>query len=384
MIYFDNAATTIVAPEVQKTVNAYMVEEYANPSAMHRAGLEVEKKLRNAQKFIAKSLGTDVNNIIYTSGATESNNTAILSVASNCSEKSHFITTKIEHPSVLAVYQYLEQLGHKITYLNVDNNGIISIDELIRSVRANTKLISIIYVNNEIGSIQPMNEIVNSLKKSQYAGEIHIDATQFLGKFEIDLKKLDIDYLTASGHKLHAPKGIGILYCKNIKRLKPLMYGGAQQNNKRSGTLNTSGIIGFAKALSISDENRKSNFTKILNFRKRLIDYCDRNKQYCRLIGADSLNFSPYINSIQFYNIGSEIMLHSLENYDIMVASGSACSTKNTNLSHVLSSLSENDFKNGAIRISFSDFNQDSELDRLFEVLDIIIPELERYTNVKR
>lgn len=378
MIYFDNAATTCVTDEVMQVFLRYLQDEYANISSKHIFASNIEKKVKAATKAIAKHLNVSADNVLFTSGATESNNMAIFSVTQRF-PKAHLITTKIEHPSVLEVFKVLENKGFDVNYLDVDKSGLIDLEQLRSLIKENTKLISIMYVNNEIGSIQPIAEISKMLAQMDYKGFFHSDATQALGKFDCDMKRLGVDVLSASGHKLHAPKGIGLLAFQEGFSVRPLLFGGAQQRGLRSGTMNSSAIAAFAKAIDLAVAHRQSNYDRMIEFRKKLHGFAEKHKDICKLIGEMNATHSPYVNSLVFKNIKSEVILHSLEQRGIMVASSSACSSKSAALSHVLDALNDKDVENGAIRVSFSHLNTEEEVDQFLISLEQIIMDLVKF-----
>lgn len=378
MIYFDNAATTCVTDEVMQVFLRYAAHEYANISSKHNFASDTEKKVKAAIKSIAKRLGTDAEHLLFTSGATESNNMAIFSIFEQF-PNGHFITSEIEHPSVLEVFKLFQKQGFKVDFLKVNHEGLIDVDELLELVSENTKLISIMYVNNEIGSVQPIAEISKALNKRNYDGYFHSDVTQALGKYDCDMRKLGVDVVSASAHKLHAPKGVGLAAYSDKFPMRWLLIGGAQQRGLRSGTLNTAGITSFARAIELAYQNEAQYGDKIRNFRKRISEYALQNKEICKLIGGENSNFSPYINSLAFKNIKSEVILHSLEQRGIMVSSSSACSSKNSGLSHVLAALRDDDVLNGAIRISFSHLNTHEELDAFLIALNEVIADISKY-----
>lgn len=378
MIYFDNAATTCVTDTVMQVFLRYLKDEYANVSSKHIFGSKTEKKVKAATKAISKHLNVNADDILFTSGATESNNMAIFSVVKKF-PKAHFITTNIEHPSVLEVFKVLEKRGFEVDYLDVSPSGLIDLEQLRSLIKENTKLISIMYVNNEIGSIQPISEISNMLKQMNYKGFFHSDATQALGKLDCDIKRLGVDALSASGHKLHAPKGIGLLAIKEGFPVSPILFGGAQQKGLRSGTVNSSGIAAFAKALDLAADTMNENYEKMRGFRERLYRFAQKHSDLCKLIGEMNDTHSPYVNSLVFKDVKSEVIVHSLEQKEIMVASSSACSSKSAALSHVLDALHDSDVQNGAIRVSFSHLNTAEEVDAFLSALEEIMADLIKF-----
>lgn len=378
MIYFDNAATTCVTDEVMQVFLRYAVNEYANISSKHIFASDTEKRVKSAIKSIGKRLGVDSNHLLFTSGATESNNMAIFSMFEQF-PNGHFITSEIEHPSVLEVFKFFQRQGFKVDFLKVNQEGLVDVDELLKLVNEDTKFISIMYVNNEIGSVQPISEISKALKNNGYSGYFHSDVTQALGKYDCNIVKLGVDVISASAHKLHAPKGVGLLAYHESFPMRWLLIGGAQQRGMRSGTVNTAGITSFAKAIDSAYQNAEKYGDVIRDFRKKIYDYSLQNRDICKLIGGGGKQFSPYINSLAFKNIKSEVILHSLEQRGIMVASSSACSSKNSGLSHVLTALHDEEVLNGAIRISFSHLNTHEEVDEFLYVLNEVIADISKY-----
>ncbi len=380
MIYLDNAATTKVLPEVLAIANKYMGEVYGNPSSSHSFGLEAKKAVDTSAKIIAKAIGAKAEQLVFTAGATESNNMVILQPKwLESKRKSHFITTKTEHPSVLNCFLYLEKLGHEVDFLTPDKNGLVSAKQVLSALKPNTELISIIYGNNEIGVLNPLKEIAEALKAANYKGKIHSDATQALAKIAINLKTLDLDYLSASGHKLHAPKGVGLLYTKSAQ-IEPLFQGGGQQRAMRSGTLNTAGITAFAKAITLVSEQR----VELAQRYKFFADIMQNEIQWQALGGKIIAENAPrleHIYSIGFKNIKSEVLLNAMAAKSIMISSGSACSTSSQKLSSVLEAIGlDDDYIDGVIRVSFSMFTTEAEVRTFVETLNKVVPKLQRVT----
>lgn len=367
LVYFDNSATTRPHREVVKEVSDCMENYFGNPSSAHRLGLEAEKKMKQAREKVARLIGALPQEIIFTSGGSEANNTAIKGVITpGC----HIITSKIEHPSVLRVLQKLEKSGYEVTYLSVDSRGIIKLEELENSIKDNTKLVTIMYVNNEIGSIQPVDKIVEIVRKKNKRVKVHIDAVQAAGKIPIDIKKLDVDLMSLSAHKIHGPKGVGALYVRKGIKLEPLILGGGQEWEVRSGTENLPGISGFGVAAEIISSNLNEKIEHVKGIKKHFIE---------RLKEIDNIVInSPYddnhignILNVSFEGVRGEVLLHALEDYNIFVSTGSACSSKKVSeKNYVLPSIGLKECHvEGAIRFSFSYINTVDEVDYTIEAL---------------
>ena len=384
-IYFDNAATTKMSKEVIEEMNYINENIYANSLSLHKFGFLAEKKIEEAEDLIKKIINCKNDEIIWTSGGTESNNLAIFGyVYANRHLGNHIITTKIEHPSVLNCMKFLETKGFVVSYLNVDKNGNVDIDEFKNIITNNTILASIMYVNNEIGTIENISHISKILKEKNNNSILHIDAVQAFGKLKIDVNNLGIDMMSTSAHKLHASKGVGFLYKKNNVKIKNIFYGGGQQNNLRSGTLNTAGICGFAKMADIIYNNFEEYYNKIICLKKYFIEKIKTlNNEFNDIVinSLDSDNFIPNIISISFKNIKSEVLLHSLEEKNIFVSVGSACSSKKQYKSNTLKAIGISDeLIDNTIRISFSIYNEIDEIDYFVDCLKEIVPLLKKYT----
>ena len=380
-IYFDNSATTRVDDEVIKAIEYYYKDLYSNPSAMHRFGFLAEKEVKNANQYLASIINSTSEEIIWTSGGSESNNLAAFGyLYSSKNIGKHIITTCIEHSSVLKVFESLEKDGFEVSYLKVDSEGHIDINELQDLIRDDTAFVSIMYVNNEIGSVQNIDLIGNVIKNKNPKTIFHVDFVQGFGKYRVDVKKSKIDFLSMSSHKFHGPKGVGVLYKNKNVRIKPMILGGGQQNGLRAGTLNVPGILGTMVAAKFIYENFDKNFKNLLELKTYLYDnLISINDKY----GGISLNtknddgFAPHIISVSFEDIKSEVMLHALEEYEIYVSAGSACSTHDKKTSATLSGIGlKNEAINSTIRISFGKYNTKEEIDKFIEVLNILIPKL--------
>lgn len=380
-IYFDNSATTRPYNEVIDYIYELNKNVYGNPSSMHTKGLEAERHIKNAREAVAKSLGAENQEIFFTSGGTEANNLAILGfLEANPRKGKHVITTKIEHPSVLEVYKLLVERGYKVDFLDVDDKGIINLQSLKDSINGDTALISIIYVNNEVGTVQPINEIVEVKNSKNRETAIHIDAVQAYGKIKITPKKLGIDLMSMSSHKIHGPKGAGALYARKGLKIKPIFLGGGQEATMRSGTENVSGICGFGMAADITCKKLDENYEKCRSIKEHFITRLEKELADDMFIVSPQES-SPYILNVSFSNIRAEVLLHHLEMENIFVSTGSACSSRKNTHSHVLKAIGLKPERiDGAIRFSFSAFNTINEIDETIDALKNILPKI----NIKR
>lgn len=360
-IYLDNAATTKPLDNVIKITNEIMKENYGNPSSLHIMGINAEKVIRDAKKAIANKLNINEKEVFFTSGATESNNTAIFgTVYANKRKGNHIITTEIEHPSVLECFSKLEKEGFKVTYLSVNKEGIIDLEEFKSVLSNETILVSIMAVNNELGSIQPINEVAKL--KSKYDFILHTDAVQAFKKIPENIYN-GADLISISGHKIHALKGIGALIIKQGIKVNPLICGGGQQNNFRSGTENVIGIGALLKAVEENNDTKK--LMELKNKLKEGIE-SDKIKINCYNDG----NSAPHILSATFVGKRGEVILHSLEAEGIYVSTGSACHSNKFGESHVLKAIGMPKDEIGAtIRFSFGEFNTAEEIDKVIEVI---------------
>lgn len=375
-VYFDNSATTKPHKQVIDEVAMCMDNFFANPSSAHKLGIEAEKKASAARAGVARLIGAMPKEIVFTSGGSEANNTAILGTLS---KNDHIITSRIEHPSVLRLVESLEELGSEVTYLEVDSGGLVKLDQLAASIKDNTRLVSIMHVNNEVGSIQPVGEIARIVRANSKKARIHIDAVQSAGKLKLDVKSMDVDMVTLSAHKLHGPKGVGALYIKNGLKLKPLILGGGQEGGIRSGTENLPGISGFgiAAAEAVVDNHKKA--ARVFDVKKHFIERLSELEDISINSPLDSMHIDNILN-VSFRGVRGEVLLHALEDYKIYVSTGSACSSKQTgHKNHVLPALGlkECDIE-GAVRFSFSYVNKPEEVDYTIEALKKILPFLRR------
>lgn len=366
--YFDNAATTKVKSEVIEEMIPYFSEQYGNPSSLYSIGRNAKKGIEEARKRVAKLINCKPNEIYFTGCGSESDNTAIKGVAyANRRRGKHIITSKIEHPAILHTCQSLEKYGFNVTYLNVNKEGIINIEELKNSIRNDTILISIMYANNEIGSIQPINEISKIAK--MYNIIFHTDAVQACGNIPIDVQKSGIDMLSLSGHKLYAPKGIGALYVKNGIQFEKFIDGGHQERNKRGGTENVPGIIGLGKACELANINLNQHMKHLQEIRDYYISEIQSKIADIKLNGPIE-NRLPGNANFSFKNVEGEALLLNLDAKGICVSSGSACSSGSLNPSHVLTAIGLNkDLAKSAIRVSFGEENTKEDVDFLVDNL---------------
>lgn len=366
-VYLDNSATTKPYDEVIEAVADTMKNYYGNPSSAHVLGMRAEQKLNESRDIIAKTLNCTRDEIIFTSGGSESNNFLIKGFVK---EGGHLITSRIEHPSVINTCKELEAMGVKVTYLDVNEQGRIDIDQLKSSITSDTMLVTLMHVNNEIGTVEDIEAIGNIIKDKSNRAKFHVDAVQSYGKFKIDVKKAKIDLLSASGHKIHGPRGIGFSYLRKGLVPKALIAGGGQEKNFRSGTENLPGIVGFAKAADIMYKNLEENFNKVQGLKAYFVDKLSSLPKL-RINSNSSSDFSPYVLSVSFIGIRSEVLLHALEDKGIYVSTGSACHSKDTKDSHVLRAIGLRDEEiKGTIRFSFNEDNTTEEIDYVMEQLE--------------
>ena len=381
MIYFDNAATTCVFPEVVEAMQDAMQVTYGNPSAKHMKGIEAENKVKAAQELIAKTLRAKPKEILFTSGGTESNNTAIIGTAmANRRKGKHIITTKVEHASVYEPMYHLEEEGYEVTYLDVDSEGIVDLDQLEESIREDTILVSVMYVNNEVGSVQPIQEAASMVKAYNKNILFHVDAVQGFGKYHIYPKRLKVDMCSISGHKIHGPKGIGVLYIDEHVKIKPIVFGGEQQKNVRSGTENVPGIAGIGLAAKMIYENLDEKVAAMRAMKEHFIEGVKQIPD-TTIHGLYDETSAPHIISVGFAGIRSEVLLHALEDKGIYVSSGSACASNHPQISGVLKGIgASQQFLDATLRFSLSEFNTMEEIDYTLDTLYNIVPMLRKYT----
>lgn len=383
--YLDNSATTKPFVEVAETMKKIMLEEFGNPSSMHIKGIDAEKELVAATDIIAQTLKCKRNEILFTSGGTESDNMALIGVArAKHRTGKHIITTKIEHPAILETCKYLEKEGFEITYLGTNKYGVVDCDELAANIRKDTILVSIMHTNNEIGSVMPLERIGKLIKAKNPDCLFHVDAVQGYGKAEIVPKRLNIDLLSVSAHKIHGPKGIGFLYIKEKTKINPIIWGGGQQGGMRSGTENVAGICAMAKAVELVYSNLADELDKLYLLKTYFIDEL-KKIEGVSVNGvnpeADIRETAPHIVSASFEGIRSEVLLHSLEDKGVFVSAGSACASNRPHVSATLTAIGlEQSLLDSTIRFSFSVFTTKEELEYTIGVLRDILPVLRKYT----
>lgn len=367
-IYFDNSATTKPYDEVINEVSVAMKDYFGNPSSLHKLGIKSEKRLNESREYLASTINASKDEIYFTAGGSEANN---LMIKGLIKPGHHLITTAFEHQSILKTCEDLEEKGVEVTYLEVDENGMISLEELKASICKNTVLVSIMHVNNEMGSIQDIESIGKLIKETSSRAKFHVDAVQSYGKLPIDVKKMNIDMLSATAHKIHGPKGVGFCYLKKGLVLNSLIKGGSQEKGIRAGTENLPAVMGMQKAAEIIISRSNENYNKVSNLKSYMIEKLEEIKDI-RINSPQTKNYSPYILNVSFRGVRAEVLLHLLEAEDIYVATGSACTSKTSIVhgSYVMKSLklSSKDIES-AIRFSFSEENTKEEIDKTIEVL---------------
>ena len=380
--YLDNSATTRCSKAAADMVYKLLTEDYGNPSSLHMKGVEAENYINDAKKKIAKTLRVQDKEILFTSGGTESNNTAIIGAAmANKRAGRHIITSSVEHASVLSVMQFLEEQGFEITYLPVNHDGVISVEELKNAVREDTILVSLMHVNNEIGAVMPIEEAGAAIKEKNPATLFHVDAIQSYGKLEIRPKRMNIDMLSVSGHKIHGPKGSGFLYIKDKTKIKPIIYGGGQQKGMRSGTENVPAIAGLGEAVRlIYNDDFDAKIDRLYELKDYFISQLEQLEDV-QVNSSKGRESAPQIVSVSFRGVRAEVLLHALEDKQIYVSSGSACSSNKPGLSNTLVAIGlDKDLLDSTIRFSFCYDTTKEELDYAIEALKELLPVLRKYT----
>ena len=382
-VYLDNAATTKVSESVQQVMIKAMNVDYGNPSSMHKKGFESEQQIKKAKKELCSLLKCKDKNIIFTSGGTESNNISILGTAlANKRKGKHIITSSVEHPSVTQPLIFLEKQGFEITYLPVDTMGKVSTENLKKALRNDTILVSIMYVNNEIGSVNEIASLSKVVKNFDEKIVFHVDAIQAFGKYNIIPKKSGIDLMSVSAHKFHGPKGIGLLYIEDGVKISPILFGGGQQNNMRSGTENVPGMIGLSKAACECYQNLDEKIDRIYDLKKFFIKELKKVEQ--AVVNAfhydDLYQSAPHIVSVGFTGVKSEVLLHALEDKGIYISSGSACATKHPGISSTLLAIGvKEELLDSTIRFSFSVDTTKEEIEYTIEQLAMLVPFFARF-----
>ncbi|MBQ7944535.1 MAG: cysteine desulfurase NifS [Lachnospiraceae bacterium] len=375
MIYLDNAATTKVSEEVFEAMKPYFCEQYANPSAIYSFAGKSMKAVNEAREQAAKLIGANANEIYFTAGGSESDNWVIKTVCETYKNKGkHIITTKIEHHAILHTCQYMEKQGYEVTYLDVDEMGLVKLDDLKAAIRPDTILITVMAANNEIGTIQPLAEI-GALAK-EHGVLFHTDAVQAYGHIPLNVDEMNIDFLSASGHKLHAPKGIGLMYIRKGIKVGSFVHGGAQERSRRAGTLNTPGIVGFGEAIRIAGERMQENVKKEIELRDYLINRVLTEIPYSRLNG-DPVKRLPGNAHFCFKFIEGESMLIMLDQKGICASSGSACTSGSLDPSHVLLAIGlPHEIAHGSLRLTMSEETTKEDIDTTVDELKVIIERL--------
>lgn len=378
MIYLDNAATTKICDEAQRAVNEINTDFYANPSSMHTLGYMAEKKLRQAKEILMKTIGAKSGDFIFTSGGTESNNQAFFGVLKNKIKRHpHIITTKIEHPSVLECAKFLEELGCEVTYVAPDENGVISAESVTDAIKENTALVSVMAVNNETGAIAPIEQITKAVKSKNKDIIVHTDCVQALSNIKIEATRWGVDLLSVSAHKVCGPKGVGGLYVSDKVKLLPLILGGHQQKNLRSGTQDVAGAYGFSAACEVFGKNMDEKHQKYITLKQLLTD----NLPDFISVNNNGDMYSPHVVSLRVKNVRAEVLLHALETEGICISAGSACSTNKPAPSHVLLAQGfDRKHIEETIRVSFGPYNTEDEIKEFCACLTKHATALARFT----
>ena len=379
--YLDNSATTRTLDSVAELMCEIMTKDYGNPSSMHTKGVQAEQYLKYAKETLAKILKVNEKEIYFTSGGTESDNWALMGGAyANHRSGKHIVTTRIEHPAILQTMKHLEEQGFLVTYLPVNQYGVINLEDLRKAIRPDTILVSMMHVNNEVGALQPIEEAGRLIKSINKNILFHVDAVQGFGKFRIYPKKCGIDMISVSGHKIHGPKGVGFLYIYEGAKIKPILFGGGQQKGFRSGTENVPGIAGLAKAAEVLYEHLEEDQKKLYELRQYFVQEAKKMERVF-LNGPQDTEGAPHIVSLSVAGIRSEVLLHALEDKGIYVSAGSACASNKHVVSATLQSMGvAQDLLDSTIRFSLSIFTTKEELDYTIQVLKEIVPLLRRYT----
>ncbi len=380
-VYLDNSATTACFPEVAQFMTHILCEDYGNPSSMHRKGLEAEHYLKEAKDIFARILKVNTRELFFTSGGTESDNLALIGCAmANHRSGRHIITTKIEHPAVLETCAYLEKQGFEITYLPVDENGIVRLEDLKANIRQDTILVSVMHTNNEIGSLQPVAEIGKLIKQLNPKCLFHVDAVQGFGKARIFPKKMYIDLLSASSHKIHGPKGVGLLYVADKVKIVPINFGGGQQKNLRSGTENVAGVAGMALAAKMLYDKLDEDVIALYELKRYFAEGLAKIED-TQINGFTDGRSAPHVISFSVKGVRSEVLLHALEDKGIYVSAGSACASNHPQTSKTLMAIGlDKSLWDSTIRFSMSVFTAKEEIDYTLHTLYDMIPMLRRYT----
>jgi len=377
LIYLDNAASTAVHPEVVKEMLPYFDVQYGNPSSIHQFGRKAKNAIQKARKQVAALVGAEPDEILFTSGGTESNNTILYGIPKlqgSHLDQNHIITSSIEHEAILQPCKEFENIGIKITYLPIDEHGIVDPDDIVNSINLHTVLVSIMLANNEVGTIQPIKEISEICKKYQIP--LHTDAVQAVGKMPIDVKELGVDALSVSSHKINGPKGIGALFIKKGLRIDPQILGGGQENGMRSGTENVASIVGFGKACEIAKERLNENISHLQTLHSSMLSRIAKEIPHVKLNGHPKKRIFNNIH-LTFLGVNGEDLIIKLDEHGIAASTGSACSVHTQKASHVLKAMGFNHEQiTGSLRISFGYANTLDEINQAVEVLKKVVSEL--------
>lgn len=378
--YLDNSATTKCSAKAAEMVMKVMREDFGNPSALHTKGVEAEHYVKEARAFFAKNLKVDEKEICFTSGGTESNNLALIGTAmANRRAGNHLITTSVEHASVDNTMKYLEEQGFRVTYLPVDEYGVVSLEALKEALCPETILVSVMYVNNEVGAVQPVDEIARIVKEHNPNTIFHVDAIQAYGKYRIYPKKEGIDLLSVSGHKIHGPKGTGFLYVNSKVKIHSIVFGGGQQKGLRSGTENVPGIAGMAEAAAECYENLEEKIDRLYALKDRFVSQVSA-LEGTKVNGHTGRDSAPQIVSVSFRDVRSEVLLHALEEKGIYVSAGSACSSNKPSVSRTLKNMEiDKELLGSTLRFSFCFDTTEEEIDYCIKELGELLPVLRRY-----
>ena len=380
-VYLDNSATTRAYDSVGDLVRKVMCEDYGNPSSMHAKGVTAEHYIKEAKETLAKLMKVQDKEIFFTSGGTEGDNLALMGVArANRRRGNHLITSAIEHPAVINTMRHLEEEGYRVTFLPVDRYGRIRLDALKEALCEDTILVSVMYVNNEVGSVQPIAEAASIAKAYNKDILFHVDAVQGFGKYRIYPRKLNVDLCTISGHKIHGPKGIGALYVGSHVKIQPIVFGGEQQKNVRSGTENVPGIAGLGLAAKLIYQDLDEKVARMRELKAHFIEGVQKIEDIT-IHGLYDETSAPHIISVGFAGIRSEVLLHALEEKGIYVSSGSACASNHPQISGVLKGIGAGqEYLDATLRFSMSEFTTPEEIDYTLETLYNIVPVLRKYT----
>lgn len=381
IVYLDNSATTKVDKSVAEAMMNMLTGDYGNPSSMHRLGVVAEKHIKDARRIIAKALHCKDKEIYFTSGGTEANNIAIRGIAeANRKRGKHIITSAIEHPAVLKTMEALRNKGYEITVIPVDDKGVLQMEAFEKALSDQTILVSLMHVNNEVGSIQPIERVVKAARKVNKDIKIHVDAVQSFCKIPIHLKRLDIDALSISAHKFHGPKGVGALFLRDGTNIFPMATGGGQEKGIRPGTENVPGIVGMAEAVTQITPHLKAHHKHVSALKERTFNGISETLNNIKLNSGLDQHGSPFVLNISFKGIRGEVLLHALEDEGVFVSTGSACSSnQNKTYSHVLIAMGLDDAcKEGAIRFSFSYQNTFEEIDYAVKCITEKVNELDQ------